>query len=154
MKILLATDGSEFSEAAVEAAGSMFSRRKDISVKIVSAYETPAAIAAEPFSVPADLFQEVVDMERAKSERWTEGAVAAFRSRGESADLQVSSCVGLGRPASVIIDVAEEWGADLIIVGSHGSGMWRRATLGSVSDAVVHHAPCSVLVVRSTNLGN
>ena len=148
MKILIATDGSEHSEAAVETASSIFSRRKDISVKVVSAYETPAAIAAEPFSVPADVFQEVVDMERTKSENRTICAISVFRKRAESADIQLSSCVGLGRPASVIIDVAGDWDADLIIVGSHGSGLWKRTMLGSVSDAVVHHAPCSVLVVR------
>jgi nucleotide-binding universal stress UspA family protein len=148
MKILVATDDSVFSDAAVEMASSIFSRRKDLSVKIVSAYETPAAIAAEPFSVPADVFQEIADMERARSENCITHAISLFRTRAESADIQLSSCVGLGRPASVIIDVAGEWGADLIIVGSHGSGLWKRAMLGSVSDAVVHHAPCSVLVVR------
>ena len=54
----------------------------------------------------------------------------------------------MGRPAQFIVDAAKEFEADMIIVGSHGRGFWGKLTLGSVSDAVVHHAPCSVLVVR------
>ena len=48
------------------------------------------------------------------------------------------------------IEEAQNWGADLIIVGSHGYGFWSRALLGSVSNAVINHAPCSVLVVRGS----
>ena len=55
----------------------------------------------------------------------------------------------LGRPAQVIVEAAERWGADVIVAGSHGHGFWGRLAIGSVSDAVLHHAPCSVLVVRS-----
>ena len=53
-----------------------------------------------------------------------------------------------GPPAQEIVQQAEDWGADLVVVGSHGYGFWSRALLGSVSNSVVHHAPCSVLVVR------
>jgi nucleotide-binding universal stress UspA family protein len=54
----------------------------------------------------------------------------------------------MGRPTETITDIAQEWGADLIVVGSHGHDFWGRMTLGSVSDGVIHHAKCSVLVVR------
>jgi nucleotide-binding universal stress UspA family protein len=54
-----------------------------------------------------------------------------------------------GSPESRIVEKAEEIHADLIIVGSHGYNRWERLLLGSVSDSVIHHAPCSVLVVRS-----
>ncbi|MCB1025610.1 MAG: universal stress protein [Acidobacteria bacterium] len=47
-----------------------------------------------------------------------------------------------------IVEKAKRWNADLIIVGSHGRGFWGRVMLGSISDSLVHHAPCSVLVVR------
>jgi nucleotide-binding universal stress UspA family protein len=63
-------------------------------------------------------------------------------------DLEISTMVVKGSPERELIDVATEWRADLIVVGSHGRGFWGRLTLGSVTDAVVHHAPCSVLVVR------
>ena len=53
-----------------------------------------------------------------------------------------------GAPRPVILDEAENWGADLIVMGSHGYGAWKRFLLGSVSQAVVSHAKCSVEVVR------
>jgi len=54
----------------------------------------------------------------------------------------------MGSPTSVILDVAEAWKPDLIVVGSHGYPTWERLLLGSVSQAVVNHATCSVEVVR------
>lgn len=56
--------------------------------------------------------------------------------------------VRLGRPAQVIVELADAIPADLIVVGSHGLRGLRRALLGSAAEAVVRHAPCSVLVVR------
>ena len=53
-----------------------------------------------------------------------------------------------GPPQSVILDEAEDWRADLIVVGSHGYHAWKRFLLGSVSHSVVSHAKCSVEVVR------
>lgn len=61
---------------------------------------------------------------------------------------QLTTMVIQGSPKQAIVEEAETWGADLIIMGSHGYGFWQRALLGSVSSSVVHHAPCSVLVVR------
>lgn len=53
-----------------------------------------------------------------------------------------------GPPREIIVDEADKWGADLIVMGSRGLGAWSRVLLGSVSNAVVHHAKCSVLIVR------
>jgi nucleotide-binding universal stress UspA family protein len=61
----------------------------------------------------------------------------------------VSEEVISGSPQRAIVERAKEWGADLIVLGSHGYGFWSRALLGSVSTSVVNHAPCSVLVVRA-----
>jgi nucleotide-binding universal stress UspA family protein len=55
-----------------------------------------------------------------------------------------------GEPADAILDVAEEQGADLIIVGNKGMTGAKRFLLGSVPNKVSHHAPCSVLIVRTT----
>jgi nucleotide-binding universal stress UspA family protein len=53
-----------------------------------------------------------------------------------------------GAPETEIIDYAKRWGADLIVVGSHDRSLLERLLLGSISDGVVKHAPCSVLVVK------
>ena len=72
------------------------------------------------------------------------GLVKALRSRkGE-----VRTIVRRGRPASELVALAEELGSDLIVMSTHGLTGWRRAMLGSVTEEVVRHAPCPVLVVR------
>jgi nucleotide-binding universal stress UspA family protein len=59
-----------------------------------------------------------------------------------------------GIPHDAIVEEAQEWGADLIMLGSHGHGRVRRVILGSVAGAVVAKAPCSVQVVRAKHLLN
>ncbi|MEV4643573.1 universal stress protein [Saccharopolyspora sp. NPDC049357] len=63
-------------------------------------------------------------------------------------DLAVSKNVANGHPARALLDLAEETGADLIAVGNRGHGGFAEALLGSVSQHVVHHARCPVVVVR------
>jgi nucleotide-binding universal stress UspA family protein len=65
----------------------------------------------------------------------------------------ITSKVLPGSPRSAILEEAERWKADLIVVGSHGYGAWQRLVLGSVSQAVVLHAKCSVEVVRRCDEG-
>ena len=60
----------------------------------------------------------------------------------------MTTAVEWGDPKSKIIDAAEQWHADLIVLGSHGRTGLERFLMGSVSDAVARHAPCSVEVVR------
>ena len=64
-------------------------------------------------------------------------------------NLAISSEVLFGSPESRIVETAEATHPDLIVLGSHGYSRWERLLLGSVSDSVVHHAPCSVLIVRA-----
>lgn len=64
-------------------------------------------------------------------------------------NVAISTETLFGSPDSRIVEAAEKMHADLIIVGSHGYNRWERLLLGSISDSVVHHAPCSVLVVRT-----
>ncbi len=65
-----------------------------------------------------------------------------------TAGFKVSTCVEAGDAKTVILDEAADWGCDLILVGSHGHKGLGRFLLGSVSDAVARHAPCSVEIVR------
>lgn len=66
----------------------------------------------------------------------------------ERPGLQVSTRVEMGEPAEVICETAKSLGSDLLVVGARGHNAAQRFLLGSVSDRVVHHAPCPVLVVR------
>src|SRR5215213_10982752 len=73
-----------------------------------------------------------------------------IRERFPALRENLSTHILCGSPEQSIVAEAEDWGADLIVVGSHGYGFWERMFLGSVSNAVVHHASCSVLVVRKS----
>jgi nucleotide-binding universal stress UspA family protein len=76
----------------------------------------------------------------------------ALRKVNEASDkgLKISHEIIGGPPNQVIVEEAERWGAELIVMGSRGLGAWNRLLLGSVSSAVVHHAKCSVEVVRTS----
>jgi nucleotide-binding universal stress UspA family protein len=74
-----------------------------------------------------------------------ERAMAILRDGGE---FEITMEIVEGSPKRVILDEAERWGADLIVVGSHGRRGLQRFLLGSVSQAVALHAPCSVEIVR------
>ena len=68
----------------------------------------------------------------------------------EAAGLQVRTFARQGDPADAILDVAEEQHADLIVVGNKGMTGAKRFLLGSVPNRVSHHAPCSVLIIRTS----
>lgn len=145
MKILMATDGSEFSKKAVKAVCRDFAGKVD-AFRIVSVFEAFAPMAAEPFAVSADYYQQLEKAAKDQAEGFAKEVTAELHAAFPNAEF--STEVVMGSPNRIIVDTATEWGADLIVVGSHGRGFWGRVMLGSVSDAVLHHAPCSVLVVR------
>lgn len=145
MKILIATDGSDFSEAAVERACAFWGGRPDTVFKVVSVYEDTRMLAAEPFAVSAEYYQDMAEAARNQANHYAETAVEIILKH--CAGASVSTEVLSGPPGKRITDLAGEWGADVLVVGSHGRGFWGRL-LGSISDAAIHHSPCSVLVVR------
>ena len=149
MKILITTDGSEFSRAAIEKCCEMLKILENPEIKVISVYEQTAPMAAEPFAISAQYYQEIMDLARKQCEVYVADSAEQIRKTLNGANPAVETEVYLGAPARVVVDEAIEWGADLIVVGSHGRGFWGRLTLGSVSDAIVHHAHCSVLVARA-----
>ena len=154
MKILVATDGSAFSEAAVETICQMVRNAEDANVKIVSAYEQPVIAVAAPYAIPAG-YNPILEKEL--KELATQSVSEAERKISERfPDLKnnLTTCVLSGSPEQAIVAEAEKWGADLIVVGSHGYGFWERMLIGSVSNAIVRHAPCSVMVVRKSKSEN
>jgi nucleotide-binding universal stress UspA family protein len=150
MRVLIATDGSNFSKAAVERACELLIKPAETSVRVVSAFEDTYPIAAEPFAVSADFYQHIIDAAQSQAEHFANEAADMIRSRFKGEAPEISTGVLRGSPEQQIVEEAKNWKADLIVVGSHGRGFWGRM-LGSVSDAVVHHAPCSVVVVRDGN---
>ena len=74
--------------------------------------------------------------------------LAEARSLIADLGVEASFVAGTGDPADVLLQDAEETGADLIIVGTRGKNVAQRLVLGSVSAKIVHHAPCDVLIVR------
>ncbi|MFT3744810.1 MAG: universal stress protein [Pyrinomonadaceae bacterium] len=146
MKILIATDGSDFSREAVLQSCQMVIDSND-EILIASCYEDAYPISAEPFALSADYYQKMEDAMSELSMGFTEDAKASIEEKFVTQSPSISTEVLRGSPEQRIVERAEEWGADLIVVGSHGRGFWGRL-LGSVSNGVVHHAPCTVLVVR------
>jgi nucleotide-binding universal stress UspA family protein len=146
MKILVATDGSEFGNAALAKASQIASDQDAPQIRVLTAYEVPAPVMSEPF-VPMPIYsQEIVNELRQKAEQIASRSEQELRFKCPSAD--ISSAVVMDEPGAAIVAAAKSWNADVIVVGSHGHGFLGRVLLGSVSDYVVHHSPCSVLVSR------
>ena len=145
-KILLATDGSKEAKLAFASAADL-SKKTGSELHIVYvghmplvSYESPGATTLDP-----DLSARM--QEGAEEEARTmldEQMQRVGKTAGEIAELHAR----LGRPDAEIVGLADELGAGLIVLGSRGLGPLRRALVGSVSDSVVRHAHCPVLVVR------
>lgn len=146
MKILLATDGTKHSVAAVELI-SKFNFTSDCELKIVSIVDMAVPLAIDMYEGYIPSTVEIENTAKENAKKILEETKTKLAEK--LPDLVFSTEVLLGSPESRIVETAEEMGADLIIVGSHGYNRWERLLLGSVSDSVVHHAPCSVLVVRN-----
>jgi nucleotide-binding universal stress UspA family protein len=148
MRVLLATDGSERSHHAAQQALRLFGADHDWVVATAIAIEPWIGIADAggiegPLYTPEEMEQARVESQAAAEAILTE-AVGALGLTG--ADQRVEK----GDPGDAICRLAEEIRPDVVVVGSHGRGIVRRALLGSVSDYIVRHAPCPVLVVRDT----
>ncbi|HSE22925.1 MAG TPA: universal stress protein [Pyrinomonadaceae bacterium] len=149
MKILLAVDGSSYSADAAGAVAS-HSWPPDTIVKVLMAVE--AIIPTWPdgwFSFGGSETLELVRQEMTKQAKQVVTDVAQTMPADGPA---VETAVIFGDPRSVIIDYAEEWSADLVVIGSRGLTGLKRLVLGSVAQSVVSHAPCSVAVVRKKRL--
>ena len=144
--ILVGTDGSDTATTAVRYAIDL-ARELGARLQMVSAYEPVPAerLVKEGLEAPKDLEwtvnprEDVLAMlEDASSEAQGVGVadVQTFARQGDAAD--------------AILDVAEEQRTDLIVVGNKGMTGAKRFLLGSVPNKVSHHAPCSVLIVRTT----
>jgi nucleotide-binding universal stress UspA family protein len=143
--IVVGTDGSSSATQAVREAVDI-AAAVGARLELVSAY-TPVSeqrLRAERRDAPEDVQWAI----NPKQEVETSLAVAAEIAR--NAGVNVNTHARQGDPADAILDVAEEQGSDLVILGNKGMTGAKRFLLGSVPDKVSHHAPCSVLIVRTT----
>ena len=143
--IVVGTDGSDTAKEAVRQA-TEFAKALGASVHLVSAYEPigEGRLREERQQVPDDM-QWMVNPR--------EDVDATLREAGgaiEGAGVEVETYAREGDPADAILDVAEEQNADLIVVGNKGMTGAKRFLLGSVPNKVSHHAPCSVMIIRTT----
>jgi len=144
-RIVVGTDGSDTAREAVRQASDL-AAEVGASLQIVSAYEPVSAgrLREEAVEVPKDV--EWAVNPREDVDATLEEAAAPAREAG----VGVETFARQGDPADAILDVAEETGADLIVVGNKGMTGAKRFLLGSVPNKVSHHAPCSVLIIRTT----
>ncbi|MBI1764988.1 MAG: universal stress protein [Acidobacteria bacterium] len=137
MKILIGVDDSNFSQAAVEAVARR-SWAAGTEVKVVFAIEPPFTPEATVMGRAGNHYEI--------ARRALDRAVSTLR--GSDNHFELIGDIIEGAPKQVLLDEAEAWGADLLVVGSHGRRGLDRFLLGSVSQAVALHAPCSVEIVR------
>jgi nucleotide-binding universal stress UspA family protein len=143
--IVVGTDDSDTAAEAVRQAAEL-AKVHSARLHIVTAYQPvlTATTEAARRELPEELQWMVSPGERADA--LLRDAVARLRDSG----VEVEPHSRTGDPANAIIDVAEEQGADLIVVGNKGMSGVARFLLGSVPSKVAHHAPCDVLIVRTT----
>ncbi len=149
VRILLATDGSECSELA---ARYVAERPWPLGseVHIISVVELSVPVFRIPY--PPYFDPRAMEELRAEAMKRTEEAVMTAEQIVTDAGLPVSGTVAVpcASPKELILEEANKWGADLIVVGSHGRRGMSRFLLGSVSEAVALHASCSVAIVRAS----
>ena len=146
MRILLATDGTKHGEAAA-AALTKYNLDSGDSIHVISVVDMAVPMAIDVYG---GYLPDTSEMEKAAKEnaaKVVEETLATLKAKFQEANM--TSDVLFGSPDSRIVETAEQIGVDLIILGSHGYSRWERLLLGSVSDSVVHHAHCSVLIVRT-----
>ena len=140
--IVVGTDGSDTAERAVDRALDLADRAGEARVHLVAAYGGPQ-IRTE--SAGPGSRGERVDLREV-----AEGLLSRAAERVRQRDLEPGIHARQGHPADVLLDVAEEEAADLIVVGNKGISGARRFLLGSVPTKVAHHAHCDVLIAHTT----
>ncbi len=143
--MVVGTDGSETAKQAVREATEL-ANAVGAKIHLVSAYEPvpEGRLRQERQDVPDDMQWMVNPREDVSST--LEQAADTLREGG----LEVETHAREGDPADAILDVAEEKNADLIVVGNKGMSGAKRFLLGSVPNKISHHAPCSVMIIRTT----
>ncbi len=144
MKILIAIDGSDSSKGALH---SVIARPwpPNTTVKVLHVVEPPSLLMGREMGGYDPEFEMVWKALREQAKDLVEKAAEKLRE----AKFKVLTELVEGDPKSQIIDKANEWHADMIVLGSHGRTGLTRFLMGSVSQDVVRHAHCSVEIIRT-----
>ena len=144
-RIVVGTDGSDTASEAVRQAIEL-AKATGAKLDVVSAFEPvpQSRLREEAGEIPGDVAHAVGPREDVNT------IVEAAAGQARQNDVEARHHAREGEPADAILDVAEEVGADLILVGNKGMTGTRRFLLGSVPNKISHHAPCSVLIIRTT----
>jgi nucleotide-binding universal stress UspA family protein len=145
-KILVATDGSREAELASSSAADL-AERTGSEVHVVYVGHMPPVLYESPGATTLDRDLQSRMQARAEEEARTRLDEQVQRVRGAGGEV-AGAHTRVGRPDAEIVGLAEELGAGLIVLGNRGLGPLRSALMGSVSDSVVRHARCAVLVLR------
>ena len=147
MKILFATDGAKQSDAAIDML-KKFRLGEGDEVKIVSVIDMAVPMAVDIYGGYLPDTTEFEKTARESAAKILDSAADEMREYFSDPPLTVTTEVLFGSPESRIVEAAEDFQPDLIVLGSHGYKAWERLLLGSVSESVLHHVHCSVLVAR------
>ena len=145
MRVLLAIDGSSHSHAAIEAVAARdWPAGTEIAVLTVIHSKWP--VVGDPVFIVASAHADSLREQQLDAPALLDDAVEYIRGRTTGVTVAAKTVEGV--PHDVIVQEAEAWNADLIMLGSHGYGPIRRAILGSVAAAVAVEAPCAVEIIR------
>ena len=147
MRILLAIDGSPYSDAAIEEV----CRRPwpaESEVRVVTVVSPLESMLMQETTLLPPAYDDILEHQSMKTAKRLHDIASDIEQRASG--LRVTPRLLEGRPREAILEEAEQWAADLIVVGSHGYGPIKRFFLGSVSLAIALHAPCSVEIVRQS----
>lgn len=146
MKLLLAVDGSACSDAAVKSVAAR-PWPAGTQVKVLSVVELPFVPTTETWALPDSYYAQLEKTQEEKANAAIEHAIKTLRE-AHGMVLEITSEALTGHARDVIVEEAEKWGADMIVLGSHGYRGFKRFLLGSVSHAIAAHAHCSVEIIR------
>lgn len=157
-RVLIATDGSDRAIGAARTAMSLLAPGSDVTVLSVVDVRAEVAVGgtgllgAEPLAMPMADPTVAAELDEALTEGARDAVQRTVAALGADG-VQPQVVVAHGDPATEIVRVTDDGDYDLVVVGSHGAGFLKRVLVGSVSNHVVHHATCPVLVVRGPDRG-
>jgi nucleotide-binding universal stress UspA family protein len=138
-KILVPVDGSENSLRALDHA-IYLAKKTGADITAMNVIENPPTVYVES----QKLLNELLAKFRAESAK----VLDMCKQIAEKSDVKIETVIGEGDAASNIVGYAQKQGFDTIIIGRRGLGRFKEMVLGSVSNKVLHHAKCSVMIVK------